>query len=206
MTHKLNNKQLDQALALLHSGRLVAVPTETVYGLAGDASNPKAIQRIFDIKDRPSTRALSALIAKPEDMSAWARDIPDTALSLANAFWPGPLTLILNKQPHVLDALTAGQDTVGLRIPDHPMTLQLITAFGNGLACPSANTFSHPSPTTTDQVQADLGNSIDFIIDGGACRDGMESTIVDCTTQPPKILRQGFIAEEEIFKILTACS
>lgn len=193
---------LERALALLRAGGVVAVPTETVYGLAADARNPDAVRRIFAIKGRPADHPLIVHIASAEAMTDWARDIPEAAWRLARAFWPGPLTLILWRRPEVPDVVTGGQDTVGLRVPDHPLTLELLRRFGGGLAAPSANRFGRISPTRPEHVVDELGEAVDLILDGGPCGVGVESTIVDLTGSTPAVLRPGGIPLEAIRSVL----
>jgi len=188
--------QIDQAVDCLKKGGLVAMPTETVYGLAADASNDAAIRKIFAAKGRPVDHPLIVHIASAKGLTHWAIDIPDYALKLADQYWPGPMTLILKKQAHVLDSITGGQDTVGLRVPNHAVAQQLLKAFGGGLAAPSANKFGHISPTSAEHVRQHLSNVIDIILDGGNCGIGIESTIIDCTGTSPRILRPGMITLE----------
>lgn len=186
--------QIDQAVECLKNGGLVAIPTETVYGLAADASNDAAVRKIFAAKGRPADHPLIVHIADINELSHWAQDIPDYALKLAEHYWPGPLTLILKKQAHVLDSVTGGQNTVGVRIPQHTVAQQLLKAFGGGLAAPSANKFGHISPTSAEHVRQHLGDDIDIILDGGHCGVGIESTIIDCSGDAPRILRPGMIS------------
>jgi L-threonylcarbamoyladenylate synthase len=193
---------IDHALTLLRQGDLVGIPTETVYGLAADASNPRAVAKIFAAKGRPADHPVIVHIAGKEQLADWAMDIPDTAWQLANAFWPGPLTLILKRQPHVPDAVTGGQDTVGLRAPDHPLTQELLQRFKGGLAAPSANRFGHVSPTTAQHVREEFGNGVQLVLDGGACSVGVESTIVGLTGERPTLLRPGGIPREAIEALL----
>ncbi|MEQ1872178.1 MAG: L-threonylcarbamoyladenylate synthase [Ilumatobacteraceae bacterium] len=195
---------IDRALQVIRDGGLVAIPTETVYGLAADAMNPEAVARIFEVKARPTDHPLIVHVATPEQLGDWARAIPPTAVRLAETCWPGPLTLLVHKAEHVLPVVTGGRDTVGVRVPAHPMTTELLSRFGGGLAAPSANRFGGVSPTTADHVRADLGGLVDFVLDGGPCPIGVESTIVDCTVEPPQILRPGGISEDEIARILGA--
>ncbi len=187
-----------QAISILNEGGLVAFPTETVYGLGADASNQKALEKIFIAKERPFNHPLIVHIAKVEEMANWARDIPQVAYQLANLFWPGPLTLILKKQPHVLDIITADQETIGLRIPSHPLARALISEFGRGIAAPSANKFTHVSPTTAQAVYEELGDKVDMILDGGECEVGLESTIIDLSGDTPAILRPGMINRDAL--------
>lgn len=198
----MQTPEISIAAQLLKAGKLVAIPTETVYGLGADASNAEAVRQIFRAKNRPYDHPLIVHIAHVSQLSDWARDIPESALKLATAFWPGPLTLILKKQPHVLDIVTGGQDTVGLRIPFHPIAQAVLQAFGGGVAAPSANQFTHISPTTAAAVHEELGNQVDLILDGGDCTVGLESTIVDLSTNTPRILRPGMITPQMLSKVL----
>lgn len=193
---------IDQALALLHAGELVAIPTETVYGLAADASNPEAVAKIFAAKGRPNDHPVIVHIAGVAQISDWARDVPAPAIQLAETFWPGPLTLILHRQAHVPDAVTGGQDTVGLRAPAHPLALELLRQFGGGLAAPSANKFGHVSPTSAAHVRDEFGDEVPLVLDGGACDVGVESTIVSFIGDTPQLLRPGGIAREAIEAVL----
>jgi L-threonylcarbamoyladenylate synthase len=193
---------IDRAVAVLREGGLVAIPTETVYGLAGDASNPDAVGRIFKVKGRPAHHPLIVHIATPDQLGNWAATIPPSAAVLADACWPGPLTLLVPRGARVLDVVTGGLPTVGVRVPAHPLTLELLARFGGGLAAPSANRFGRVSPTTAAHVRADLGDEVDFVLDGGACPVGIESTIVDCTVDPPQVLRPGGISAEAIAALL----
>lgn len=196
------NNLIQTAVNILKRGGLVAIPTETVYGLGADASNESAIRKIFAAKERPFDHPLIVHLANIDQLSVWAREISPAAYKLATACWPGPLTMILKKQPQVLDVVTGHQDTVGIRIPRHPVAQELLTAFGQGIAAPSANKFTHISPTTAQAVQEELGDKVDLILDGGACEVGLESTIIDMTQAMPVILRPGMITAEEIAKIL----
>lgn len=191
-----------RAVELLRRGRLVAFPTETVYGLGADASNADAVRGIFDAKGRPADHPLIVHIGKLEQLSDWARSVPDTARHLAERFWPGPLTLILKKKPEVPDEVTGGQDTVGLRIPDDPVALSLLRAFGGGIAAPSANRFKRISPTQAAHVREELDGRVDLILDGGPCRVGVESTIVDLSGDEPRLLRPGRISRADIERVL----
>ncbi|HLT31362.1 MAG TPA: L-threonylcarbamoyladenylate synthase [Myxococcaceae bacterium] len=186
-----NDEKLAEAVACLARGGLVAIPTETVYGLAADASNELAVRRIFAAKQRPATHPLIVHLAGVEQLPRWAREIPPVALQLAGAFWPGPLTLVLPRTTLATDAITGGQDTVALRVPDHPLTLALLKAFDGGLVAPSANRFGRVSPTTAAHVAEELGDAVELILDGGPCRVGLESTILDLTGATPEVLRPG---------------
>lgn len=194
-----------RAAALLRAGELVALPTETVYGLGADASNAHAVAKIFAAKGRPADHPLIVHLADANSMTYWARDIPTEAIALARAFWPGPLTMILKKEEDVLDDVTGGQDTVGLRVPDHPVALALLRAFssdGGGIAAPSANRFGRISPTTAQHVADDLGDAVGMILDGGACQVGIESTILDLSRGEPVILRPGMIGADAIAAVI----
>ncbi len=198
------SSNIDQALTLLQQGLLVAIPTETVYGLGADASNEAALERLYTVKGRPTHHPVIVHLAHVQQLSQWAIDIPDSAYQLAEAFWPGPMTLILKKAPHVSSRITGGQDTIGLRIPNHPLTLALLEQFQGGIAAPSANKFGCLSPTTPEQVCHALGNAIPMILDGGPCHVGIESTIIDLSGGTPCILRPGMLTEAEIHRVLTA--
>ena len=188
------------AAANLLAGNLVAFPTETVYGLGGDACNADAVARIYNIKGRPANHPLIVHIFSMQRMGDWAEEIPEYAIKLAREFWPGPMTLVLKRSSLAKDFITGGQNTVGVRVPDHVVTLALLEAFenvgGKGIAAPSANRFGQVSPTTAAAVAEEIGeflDSVDQIIDGGACAVGVESTIIDCTADAPRILRPGAI-------------
>lgn len=187
---------------MLADGALVAFPTETVYGLGANASDAAAVTRIFEAKRRPADHPVIVHIADIDDAANWAAHIPDAARALAERFWPGPLTLILPKAPHVLDVVTGGQSSVGLRAPAHPVARQLVQTLGGGIAAPSANRFGHVSPTTAQHVADDLEDHVDLILDGGACAIGIESTIVAFTSDAPMLLRPGGIASEQIAAVL----
>jgi L-threonylcarbamoyladenylate synthase len=190
----------------LRAGELVAFPTETVYGLGADAGNPDAVHRIFAAKGRPSDHPVIVHLGRVEQVERWAREFPDGARKLASVFWPGPLTLILPRAAHVGDAITGGQDSVGLRMPAHPVAKALLAAFGElggtGVAAPSANRFGHVSPTTAQHVEDDLGGAVAMILDGGACEVGIESTIVAFTGDTPVLLRPGGIGVDVIARVL----
>lgn len=188
--------QVAAAAALLRAGGVVAFPTETVYGLGAEISNPTAVDRIFEIKKRPADHPLIVHLADMSHLHRWAQDIPEQAWRLAEHFWPGPLTLILPRSAEVPEIVTGGQDTVGLRIPDHPVALALLDALGpeGALAAPSANRFGRISPTTAAHVSEELGDAVDMILDGGPCRVGLESTIVAFEGQTPVILRPGGVS------------
>lgn len=191
-----------EAATLIQQGLLVAMPTETVYGLAGDALNTTAIRAIFDAKGRPSSDPLIVHIADRSQLSQIACNIPPQFDLLAEAFWPGPLTIILPKHPHLDPLITAGHATVAVRMPNHAVAQALIRQSGRPLVAPSANLFSHPSPTTAAHVFDDLQGRIPLILDAGPCEIGVESTIIDITQAPPVILRHGGIPAEELSTIL----
>jgi L-threonylcarbamoyladenylate synthase len=193
------------AAANLLAGGLVAFPTETVYGLGADASNAQAVARIYAAKGRPADHPLIVHIASMDGLGDWAADVPAYAISLARDFWPGPMTLVVKRSDLAADFVTGGQDTVGVRVPNHPVALGLLEAFvkagGKGVAAPSANRFGNVSPTTAQAVSDELGDYLadgDLILDGGPCDVGVESTVIDCTGDVPKILRPGAVTEEMI--------
>jgi L-threonylcarbamoyladenylate synthase len=189
---------LAAAVTLLMQGRLVGLPTETVYGLAADARNPDAVQAIFALKQRPADHPLIVHIGTLEELPAWAADVPPAALALARAFWPGPLTLVLPARADVPRVVTGGLDTVALRMPAHPVALTLLRRLGRGLAAPSANRHLHVSPTTAAHVREEFGDALPLVLDGGPCTVGIESTIVDLTTDTPRVLRPGAISAAQI--------
>jgi len=195
-------ESIQYAADLLRNGQLVAFPTETVYGLGADASNPEAVTKIFKAKGRPADHPLIVHLAYASQMRDWAVNIPDAAVRLAAAFWPGPLTLVLHKQPSVPNIVTGGQDTVAVRIPDNPVALQLLRAFGGGVAAPSANRFGCISPTLAEHVAEELADRVDCILDGGPCTVGVESTILDLTDVQPTILRPGRIGRSQLEAVL----
>lgn len=196
---------LTRAAEQLKSGVLVAFPTETVYGLGADATNPEAVARIYSVKGRPADHPLIVHLADMQDIADWSDDIPDYAIDLARSFWPGPMTIILKRSELAKDFITGGQETVGLRVPDHTLALAFLSAFknlgGKGVAAPSANRFGQLSPTTAEAVRTELGEFLaddDLVLDGGPSQVGLESTIIDCTADAPRILRPGAITIEMI--------
>ena len=197
-------EQIVAAAQILRSGGTVAFPTETVYGLGADAANPSAIQKIYRIKQRPVDHPLIVHIGAISDLHHWAQAIPESAWKLARRFWPGPLTLILPRSARIPDCVTGGQETVGLRMPAHPVALALLRALGpeKALAAPSANRFGRISPTAAAHVQQELGMEVDMILDGGACQVGLESTIVSFHDGIPQILRPGGITPAAIEAVL----
>lgn len=176
----------------------MAFPTETVYGLGADAANREALARLYAVKGRPLSHPVIVHLGDAAQLARWAREIPRHAATLAERFWPGPLTLVLRRAKGVGDELTGGQDTIGLRVPGHPVALQLLREFGGGVAAPSANRFGRISPTTAKHVSEDLGSDVDLILDGGACEIGIESTIVDLSRGEPVLLRPGRVAVADI--------
>jgi L-threonylcarbamoyladenylate synthase len=180
----------------------VAFPTETVYGLGADAGNPAAVERLFAVKGRPRTHPVIVHLAEATAVKGWAAEVPRDAWALADAFWPGPLTLILPAAAHVPGGVTGGAATVGLRVPAQPLALELLAAFGGGIAAPSANRFGRVSPTTAAHVRADLGADVDQILDGGPCAVGVESTIVDLSRGTPRVLRLGGLSVEALSEVL----
>lgn len=206
--------KLAEAVRLLQAGELVAFPTETVYGLGADAANPEAVAKIFAAKGRPADHPLIVHLPGAAYLERWARDIPALAWELAEAFWPGPLTLILKRHPDVPYAVTGGQETVGVRVPSHPLALDLLRAYAQagggrngmcGVAAPSANRFGRISPTDAAHVHEELGNSVALVLDGGSCAVGIESTIIDLSRDDgfaPRLLRPGHITPEQIALVI----
>jgi L-threonylcarbamoyladenylate synthase len=193
-----------RAVSLLRAGNIIGMPTETVYGLAADASNAAAIAKIFAAKGRPADHPLIIHVANTDAAKTWASadGWPDTAQILADAFWPGPMTLIVKRAAHVLDAVTGGQDTVGLRVPSHPVAQALLKAFAGAVAAPSANKFGHISPTTAQHVASEFADTDLLILDGGACEVGVESTIIDLSSGVTRVLRPGRIRTSEIERVI----
>ena len=201
-TQRLTSGDIEQAAELLRQGRLVAVPTETVYGLAADATRESAVQAVYDAKGRPETKPLNVLVDGMGMVETVCRDIPAEAYQLARAFWPGPLTMILWGNGSLPPIVPAGGETQGVRCPDHPDTLAVIRALGRPLACPSANLSGQPSPKSAEEVLAQLGGRIDAVLDGGECTVGVESTILNLTVTPYRILRRGGLSREAIEAVL----
>lgn len=190
------------AAAHLGAGGLVAFATETVYGLGADARNPQAVRRIFATKGRPADHPLIVHLHDAAQLRDWARAIPAAVWPLAEAFWPGPLTLVLERQPEVPDVVTGGQGSIGLRVPAHPSARALLAAFGGGIAAPSANRFGRISPTSAAHVREELGEDFGLILDGGSCPVGIESTIVGFLERKPVLLRPGSISRQQIEAVL----
>jgi len=204
MTHPVSTTDITRAAAVLKAGELVAFPTETVYGLGADASNAEAVKKIYAAKGRPSSHPLIVHVADAVQLANWARDISPAAHVLAKKFWPGPLTLVLKRNPKVPDAVTGGQDTVAIRVPSHPVAQALLREFGGGVAAPSANRFGRVSATTAAHVREEFGDSVACVLDGGAADVGIESTIVDCSRATPSLLRPGWITPQQLEAALGA--
>jgi L-threonylcarbamoyladenylate synthase len=187
---------IERAATILRRGGVVAFPTDTVYGLGAHGFKPAAIQQLYQIKERERQKAIALLIARQQDLTEVASDVPDIAWRLAERFWPGPVTLVVPKASSILDVLTAGQPSIGVRMPAHAVTLGLITALAAPLATTSANLSGHPEAITAEDVRAVLGDRIRLILDGGRCPGGVPSTVVDVTVTPAQIRRRGALANE----------
>lgn len=196
------SSEVRRAAQILRAGGLVAFPTETVYGLGADAASEKAVARLYAAKGRPAGHPVIVHFASPEQAFAWARGIPQGARELAQRFWPGPLTLILKRSALAKDFVTGGQDTVGLRVPAHPLAQELLKTFSAAIAAPSANRFGRVSPTTAAHVREDLGKDVDLVLEGGASEVGIESTIVDLSGAAAVLLRPGTISLQQIEEII----
>lgn len=197
-----SSPDIDAAVAVLRSGGLVAFPTETVYGLGADATNPAALARLYEVKGRPHHHPVIVHLANAAALRTWAAAVSPEARRLAEVCWPGPLTLVVPRSPVVVDEVTGGGDSVGLRVPDQPLARELLRAFDGGIAAPSANRFGRVSPTTARDVRDDLGSDVDLVLDGGPCRVGLESTIVDCTGDELAVLRPGGVTAARLREIL----
>jgi len=193
--------EIDRAVRLLRQGELVAFPTETVYGLGADASNPAAVARIFAAKGRPADHPVIVHLASAAAVGDWAREFPEPARRLAARFWPGPLTLVLPRSDDVPDEVTGGQDTVALRVPSHPVARQLLQRFGGGIAAPSANRYGRVSPTRAQHVREELGERVALVLDGGECEVGLESSIVAFAGDRAMLLRPGYVSRREIEEV-----
>ncbi|WP_163509003.1 L-threonylcarbamoyladenylate synthase [Fodinicola acaciae] len=198
----VSTAEIEEAAGVLRAGGLVAFPTETVYGLGANAEDAAAVARVFAAKGRPASHPLIVHIGAAAQLADWVDDVPATARLLAARFWPGPLTLVLRRGRRVSLAATGGLETVAVRVPDHPVALGLLAAFGGGVAAPSANRFGSVSPTIADHVRSELGDAVDMVLDGGACQVGVESTIVDATSDSPSVLRPGGVTREDIEALL----
>ncbi len=194
----MNAGEIEKAVAVLRRGGLVAFPTETVYGLGADAGNPAAVNKLYATKGRPADHPVIVHLADIAQLKRWTRDITPIARKLAERFWPGPLTMILRRAPGVSDAITGGQDTVGIRIPSHPLAHTLLDKFGGGIAAPSANRFGRVSATLAEHVRREFGDAVDFVFNDGACEVGIESTIVDATGSALVLLRPGHVTALDI--------
>ena len=194
--------ELDAAVQALRNGELVAFPTETVYGLGAHAGHPGALRRVFELKGRPTSHPLIVHLDSVRFLTRWAREVPAAAERLAASFWPGPLTLVLPKAHSVHPLLTGGQDTVAVRIPAHPMAQQLLTAFGGGIAAPSANRYGRLSPTRAEHVRDEFGEAVSVILDGGDSKLGLESTIVACVDDSVRLLRPGSISLSQLQRVV----
>lgn len=190
---RASQAELEAAVDALRDGELVAFPTETVYGLGANASNPAAVRKVFELKGRPASHPLIVHIDQRKYLKRWVREVTPAAEKLAEAFWPGPLTLVLPRAEGVHDVVTGGQDTIAIRIPSHPMARQLLDAFGGGIAAPSANRYGRISATRAEHVADEFGEAVKVILDGGECQVGLESTIVSCSGDEVRLLRPGGI-------------
>ncbi len=194
--------EIEKAVETLRAGDLVVFPTETVYGLGANASNPAAVRKIFEVKGRPADHPVIVHLDNPRYLHRWVSQVPPAAERLAAMFWPGPLTLILPKAENVNDIVTGGQDSIGIRIPSHPMAQQLLNAFGGGIAAPSANRYGRLSPTKPEHVRDELGEAVHVLLDGGDSPIGLESTIVSCLNNEVRLLRPGFITRSQVEQIV----
>lgn len=200
----VENTVLEEAVRCLSEGGLVAFPTDTLYGLAAATSSDRAVERLFEVKGRPPDRALPILIESIDDADVVATDIPPGARLLMEAFWPGGLTLVLRRHPRFRSLALGGGETVALRVPDHPVALELLRRLREPVTGTSANLSGLPGPRTADDVRRQLGDRVDFIVDGGPCPGGIESTVVDCTVDPPRVLREGAVPADRITAVLSA--
>ncbi len=199
----MDPKEITKAANFLREGRLVALPTETVYGLGADATNRSALELLYQVKGRPSNHPVIVHLHDEQQLHDWAIDIPDRAWKLAEEFWPGPLTMVLRRASSVFDQVTGGQDTVAMRVPNHPVALALLKEFGGGIAAPSANRFGRLSPTRAADVRKELGEDVSMVLDGGDCLVGIESTIVDLSSDTLRVLRPGMVLASEIEAVLS---
>jgi L-threonylcarbamoyladenylate synthase len=191
--------EIETAVQALRDGELVAFPTETVYGLGANAQNPAAVRKIFEVKGRPPNHPVIVHLDSPRYLHRWVREVPESATRLAEAFWPGPLTMVMPRAPNVHDVITGGQDTIAIRVPAHPMAQQLLTAFGGGIAAPSANRYGRLSPTRAEHVREELGETMRVILDGGECQIGLESTIVSFESAGTvRLLRPGSVTAAQM--------
>jgi L-threonylcarbamoyladenylate synthase len=193
--------EIDAAVQALRDGDLVAFPTETVYGLGANAQNPVAVRKIFEAKHRPLSHPVIVHLDSPKFLHRWVSEVPAVASRLAERFWPGPMTLVLPRASNVHDIVTGSQDTVAVRVPAHPMAQQLLTAFGGGIAAPSANRFGRLSPTRAEHVRDELGDAVRIVLDGGECQIGLESTIVACHGDEVRLLRPGAVTANQLREV-----
>jgi L-threonylcarbamoyladenylate synthase len=191
-----------EASDILRRGGLVAIPTETVYGLAADARNLEAVRKVFEVKQRPTNHPVIVHLAEARWAKHWAEQIPEIFWTLATKFWPGPLTMVVRRHPSVPDLITGGQTSVALRVPAHPLSLELLNKLGRSLVAPSANRFGRISPTSAEHVSTDLGADVGYVLDGGVCEVGLESTILDLTCSPARILRPGLLGREALARFI----
>jgi L-threonylcarbamoyladenylate synthase len=194
--------EIETAVQALRDGELVAFPTETVYGLGANAQNPAAVRKIFEVKGRPSNHPVIVHLDSPRFLHRWVREVPETAMKLAERFWPGPFTMVMPRAANVHDVVTGGQDTVAIRVPSHPMAQQLLTAFGGGIVAPSANRYGRLSPTRAEHVREELGEQVRVVLDGGECQIGLESTIIAFQGQSVRLLRPGAITAPQIRQVI----
>ena len=194
--------EIENAVQALRDGELVVFPTETVYGLGANAQNPAAVRKIFETKGRPANHPVIVHLDSPRYLHRWVRELPEYANRLAETFWPGPLTMVMARAPHVHELITGGQDTIAIRVPAHPMAQQLLTAFGGGIAAPSANRYGRLSPTRAEHVREELGEAVRVILDGGECQIGLESTIVAVTGEQVRLLRPGSVTATQLREVV----
>src|SRR5271170_6581804 len=197
-TVRATQVEIEAAVQALRDGELVAFPTETVYGLGANAQNPAAVRKIFAAKNRPPNHPVIVHLDSPRYLHRWVREVPELANRLAESFWPGPLTLVLPRAPHVHELITGGQDSIAIRVPAHPMAQQLLTAFGGGIAAPSANRYGRLSPTRAEHVREELGDAVRVILDGGECQLGLESTIIAFEGDSVRLLRPGGVTAAQL--------
>ncbi|MGH8229492.1 MAG: L-threonylcarbamoyladenylate synthase, partial [Steroidobacteraceae bacterium] len=193
---------IEAAVQALRDGELVAFPTETVYGLGANAQNPAAVRKIFEAKGRPPSHPVIVHLDSPRYLHRWVREVPESASKLGERFWPGPLTIVMPRAGNVHDVVTGGQDTIAIRVPSHPMAQQLLTAFGGGIAAPSANRYGRLSPTRPEHVRDELGDVVRLVLDGGECQIGLESTIVACLDGTVQLLRPGAITATQLREVV----
>jgi L-threonylcarbamoyladenylate synthase len=198
--------EIEEAVEALRAGDLVVFPTETVYGLGANAADPAAVRKIFEVKGRPADHPVIVHLDNPRYLHRWVSEVPPVAEQLAAKFWPGPLTLILPKAENVNDIVTGGQNSIGIRVPSHPIAQQLLNAFGGGIAAPSANRYGRLSPTNPEHVRDELGSAVQVILDGGDSPIGLESTIVSCLDNVARLLRPGYITRSQIEQVVGTLS